>query len=250
MYKLDLISPEGARLNLIADGAPGGIFVESDTIEALTGAFEDKPIQVIGEPGQVVDFRDRVVSPITGTIGVVVWDPTLWKGFRRAWSVWDNSVLELIIDARTYRLPCRLQNSFAFPASIPKRGDRISVPVISDRPGAWLVAGAGTSKVTVTNKGDIPISPEIVWNGAGGAVVLPSGATFTLPAVTSPHRLPLARSNSGRVLDANGNPDPALTKKTAAVAELVPRNATRIYTLPTGAKLMWDTGYFDPFREV
>lgn len=250
MYVLDLISPGGVELNLISDGAPGGLAVEAGGVEGLTGMFQDTPVQAVGEPGQFVNFSDRVVNPITGSLTVRVLDPEQWGAFRRAWSVWDTSILRLTIDGTVFRLPCRLQSSFSFPASIPKRNDAVQVPIISDRPGAWLVAYSGAGLVTVTNSGDIPVSPVIAWNGAGGKVTLPSGAYFTLPAVTSEHTLPMARSNSGRVLDATGAPVASLTRAVGAVGERVPRGAQLLYSLPPGARLDWDVGYFDPFREV
>lgn len=249
-YQLELITPRGEKINLINDGDPGPIAVEAGTIEGLTGVFEDSPVETVGASGQSVDFRDRKIKPITGVLGVVVQDPEYWHSFRKAFSVWEYSMLILSLPNARYRLPVRLESSFAFPASIPKRGDRVTVPVISDEPGAWLLSVDGQDTVTVTNYGDIPVWPKIVWEGAGGQVVLPSGAHFTLPEVDELHELSLSRQNSGFVRDKSGAVDRALTKQVGAVGECVPRGKERTYQLPDGVRLLWDVGLLDPFREV
>ncbi|HAT1360258.1 MULTISPECIES: hypothetical protein [Corynebacterium] len=249
LYELDLVSPEGTTFNLIADGAPGPIAVEAGTIESLVGTFEDNPKQAVGIPGQIINFEDRVVSPLTGSIGFVIEDPESWHKFRRAWSTWEYSWLVLSIGGAKFRLAARLQAAFAFPSSIPKRGDRVVVDMISDSPGAWTVPVASEGSVTVTNYGDVPVWPEIVWDGPGGEVILPSGATFTLPAVDELHRLPLARSNSGRIFNAADEYDRDMSRKVGAVGEMVPRGKERVYTIPDGARLEWEIGVFDPFAK-
>lgn len=247
-YELDLVSPTGETFNLIADGEPGPIGVEAGTVEGLTGSFEDHPVQAVGVPGQIIDFRDRVITPMTGSLGVVVQSSEDWHDFRRAWSTWEYSWLVLSIGGARYRLAVRLPAAFKFPAAIPKCGDRVKVDVIADSPGVWTVPLSGEGTVTVTNYGDVPIWPEIVWEGAGGDVTLPSGASFTLPAVKEEHRVPLARSNSGRIFRGDEY-DRILTRKAGVVGESVPRGEERDFTVPPGARLVWEIGVFDPFEK-
>ena len=154
----------------------------------------------------------------------------------------------LSIGGARYRLAVRLPAAFKFPAAIPKRGDRVRVDVIADSPGVWTVPLSGEGNVTVTNYGDVPIWPEIVWEGAGGEVTLPSGARFILPVVSEEHRLPLARNNSGRIFRGDEY-DRELTRRVGAVGESVPRAEERDFIVPPGARLVWEIGVFDPFEK-
>ncbi|MDK7213395.1 hypothetical protein [Corynebacterium pyruviciproducens] len=243
---LDYIAPTGDVLPLITTGAPGNLAVPAAALDGFTPTIEDHTVAPLGEPGASPLFAERTIGPMTGTLPIRCATVTAWHTLRRAFSTWDPGTLKLTIDKTVYLLRVRLTQPLPFPAATPTPGTVVPVPLISDRPGAWGAPESGQGTVTVTNWGDIPISPEILWNGPGGTVTLPSGATFILPAVTTPHRLPLARSNSGRIIGPDG-PNPTLTRQAAAAPEIVPRGTTRKYTLPTGARAYWEVAVFDPF---
>lgn len=240
MYSLEYVSPTGEAFELLARGS--GVRIEMDTLDGLVGSFEDSGVESAGEPGQRASFLDRVFKPIEGSFTVVVDDPDAWHGWYSAWSTSREGVLVLRRGGRVFRLPACLAAPLPFPGSRPRRGSRIAVNVIG-RGGCWLEEYSGTGSVTVTNYGDVPVWPVIVWDGAGGAVVLPSGAIFTLPAVTGQHVLPLRRSNSGRVWHDGAKTD----VRVDAVAESVPPGDSRSFIVPPGTSLTWSVGVLNPW---
>lgn len=131
----------------------------------------------------------------------------------------------------------------------PKHGSTVDVSLVSDgdHGGLWSRSHQSDKKsVTVTNLGDVPVWPTVEWEGSGGVVMLPSGATLDLPAVDRPHFLPLARHKAGKVTSDRGF-EPEITKKIGAVGEQVPVGESRKFSLPGGAKLHWREGVLDPW---
>lgn len=239
MYSLEYVSPGGVSFDLFDRGR---VRVEADTIGGLVGQFEDTGVQVVGESGHSVFFGDRVVAPLEGSFTVVVRDPSAWREFYRAWSTRVQGSLILGFGGHRLLLRCRLAVPLPFPASVPRRGARVEVSVIGDS-GVWVESFTGTGLVTVTNFGDIPVWPEIVWSGSGGSVVLPSGAGFMLPAVDGESVLPLRRSNSGRVWQGG-----ELTGvRVDCFCESVPVGESRDFRVPAGARLSWDVGVLNPW---
>jgi hypothetical protein len=126
----------------------------------------------------------------------------------------------------------------------------LSIPLAIDT-GYWETGPFRKSgNVTVTNSGQVYIWPEIVWEGAGGKVTLPSGAEFTLPAVDSTRRLHLDPQRSHQVLNGLGVRDDDLWRRIRGqiISEGVPPGQSRQYTLPDGAFLEWRIGVLDPWR--
>lgn len=235
------VSPDGNSYELLNGGA-GTPFIEYDTLSGLVGVFEDTPIESVGVPGARVDFRDRVVKQLEGSFTLVVFDAEQWEQARRDFSPRRHGTLVLESEER-FELPVRCSTVLPPPGVVPEAGQRLEVALISDA-GVWECSLSSTlNSVTVTNWGDVPVWPEIVWNGAGGPVTLPSGAKFTLPAVTSEHRLPLARNASGKAV----NTSTGATLATDAVGESIPVDETRTFITPTSARLNWKIGVLDPW---
>ena len=245
--RLRYVSPDGFELFEGLSGRTSGPFIEQGTLTGFVGVFEDTDVQVPGVPGAFVDGRDRVVQPLTGSFAVVVHSLDEWQKVRRGFSTSRVGELVLTHGTREYRLPVRLAEVPQSPGDVPRSGSRVEVQLRGDG-GVWLeTRSATTASVTLRNDGDVPVSPTVVWSGAGGVVTLPSGARFTLPAVTGEHRLSLAPENSGRVLTPAGKHNPALSDQVGAVGERVPVRASRRFAVPEGARLEWELGRFDPW---
>ena len=239
-YSLKYVSPTGAEYEFL-DGSDGGPFVEIDTLAGFVGIFEDTPVQSVGVPGAVVDFRDRVVQQMTGSFTLVVYSREQWEKVRRDFSTREYGTL-ILDSGRRFELPVRLAESLPTPGHVPASGSRIEVSMIADG-GVWLSRASGEGAVTVTNYGDVPIWPEIVWEGANQSVVLPSGVSFPLPQVSGEYRLPLDRRASGKATSESAG----AVVKTDAVGEMVPVGATRQYTVTSGTRVEWAVGVFDPW---
>lgn len=240
-YSLKYVSPTGHEYEFL-DGSDGEPFVEMDTLSGFVGVFEDTPVQSVGVPGAVVDFRDRVVQQMTGAFTLVVFSRGQWEQARRDFSTREYGTLILDNDG-LFELPVRLSESLPTPGHVPSVGSRIEVSMISDA-GVWESVVSGFGTVEVTNWGEVPIWPTVVWSGAGGDVVLPSGVGFRLPQVSAEHRLSLDRRASGKAV----NSLTGAKVNTDAVGEMVPVGQSRSYTLPSGVKLEWRVGVFDPWN--
>ena len=240
-YSLKYVSPTGTEYEFL-NGSDGEPFVEFDTLSGFVGVFEDTPVQSVGVPGAVVDFRDRVVQQMSGSFTLVVFSRGQWEQARRDFSTREYGTLILDNDG-LFELPVRLAESLPTPGHVPEAGKRLEVSMIADA-GVWLSRASATNKVSVTNWGDVPVWPEIVWKGANQSVVLPSGAGFPLPRVDGEYRLPLDRRASGKATsESTGD-----VVKTDAVGEMVPVGATRQYTVTGGARVEWSVGVFDPWN--
>lgn len=240
-YSLKYVSSTGHEYEFL-DGSDGEPFVEMDTFSGFVGVFEDTPVQSVGVPGAVVDFRDRVVQQMTGAFTLVVFDRGQWEKVRRDFSTREYGTLILESDRR-FELPVRLAESLPTPGHVPSVGSRLEVSMVADT-GVWLSRASATNSVSVTNWGDVPVWPEIVWKGNNQSVVLPSGVGFPLPYVMGTHRLPLDRRASGKAVGEESSS----VVKTDAVGEMVPVGATRQYTVTSGARVEWSVGVLDPWN--
>ncbi|HFB4872561.1 TPA: hypothetical protein ACE8AD_002070 [Neisseria gonorrhoeae] len=240
-YSLSYLSPTGNEYEFL-QGSDGGPFIELDTLTGFVAQFEDMPVSSVGLPGATVDIRDRVIHQMEGSFTLVVFSHEQWRQVRRDFSTREEGTL-ILDDGNRLELPCRLAASLPTPGRIPKVGARLEVSMIADG-GVWESATSASGRVEVTNWGDVPIWPSVVWSGDVGDVVLPSGVEFRLPSVSGEHRLPLDRRASGKAVNL-------LTGErinTDAVSEMVPVNQSRVYTVPSGARLEWRVGLFDPWN--
>lgn len=240
-YSLKYVSPTGTEYEFL-DGSDGEPFVEMDTLSGFVGVFEDTPVQSVGVPGAVVDFRDRVVQQMPGSFTLVVFSRGQWEQVRRDFSTREYGTL-ILDSGRRFELPVRLAESLPTPGHVPAVGSRLEVSMIADT-GVWLSRASATNNVSVTNWGDVPVWPEIVWEGSNQSVVLPSGVGFPLPRVSGAYRLPLARRASGKATSESAGE----VVKTDAVGEMVPVGATREYSVTSGARVEWSVGVLDPWN--
>lgn len=240
-YSLKYVSPGGHEYEFL-DGSDGEPFVEMDTLTGFVGVFEDTPVQSVGVPGAVVDFRDRVVQQMAGAFTLVVFSREQWEQVRRDFSTREYGTLVLDNDG-LFELPVRLSESLPTPGHVPAVGSRLEVSMIADT-GVWLSRASSTNSVSVTNWGDVPVWPEIVWKGSNQSVVLPSGVGFPLPRVSGEYRLPLDRRASGKATSESTGE----VVKTDAVGEMVPVGATREYRVTSGARVEWSVGVLDPWN--
>ncbi|OFT64092.1 MULTISPECIES: hypothetical protein [Corynebacterium] len=243
-YSMRYIAPGGQVYNLLRGGRSGA-FIDMGTLTGFVGEFEDAPVKTVGVAGVMVDFRDRVVNQMTGSFTLVVFSREEWVQARRDFSTRQYGTLILEGESR-YVLRVRSSVSLPAPGSVPRSGTRIELSLVSDD-GVWVSeVSEPDSVVTVTNWGDVPVWPRIVWDGAGGSVILPSGAELHLPAVDKQHTLHLERRESGRVYTRDGVAK-EVTRKVDAVGECVPVGESRTFTIPEGARLDWEIGVFDPW---
>lgn len=237
--ELRYIAPGGTEYQLLA-GSDGGPFIAAESLTGLVGVFEDTPVSVVGVPGGRVDFRDRVVKPMEGGFQLVVFSTQQWRQARRDFSTRQPGLL-MLTGEHQFELPVRLSAPLPAPSTVPSAGTALEVALIADG-GVWLSSAKGTGAVTVTNWGDAPVWPKVVFSGVG-KVVLPSGAQVSLPAVTGEHVLDLSRGGTGAAVNVtSGSRVPV-----DAVAEMVPVGATRTFHTEGPARLEWKIGVFDPW---
>lgn len=131
--------------------------------------------------------------------------------------------------------------------------EELSVDVVSDGGLWWVHRKSQNNIVTVTNMGQVEVWVEIVWNGAGGAVTCPSGASFTLPTVNGEHRLFLDPDYSCEVVNTSTG-ERNQTAMDALIAagvfpEAVPNDGKEYtFTIPSTARLEWKIGVLSPWR--
>lgn len=161
------------------------------------------------------------------------------RRFRRGWSSATRErpcVIQIESDHPLSPLVFELVVDGVLPGSSVdmrrRSSESMSVPVVCFEGLAQSGVTTGTGVVTVTNKGDVPVCPKIRYSGAGGPVVGPSGARFTLPA-----------SSSETVVDL----DPMVLRLEGAFSESVPPGESGTWTLPKGARLEWRMGVADPW---
>lgn len=243
-YSIRYVSPEEDFV--LESGLDGDCFIEADSLTGFTSQFEEEGVSVVGAPGVVMDFRDRKVLPMEGSFTLVVRDVSAWPRIRRAFSSHRAGQLE-VVGSQRFVLPVRLAASLPSPESRPVVGSRVEVLLRSDG-GVWVAPVVSPdSDVIVTNWGDVPVWGRVMWDGPGGRVTLPSGVSFTLPAVKGEHTLYLDRKRAGEVHGPDGY-DRELTRRVDAVSEMVPVGEQRRFKVPVGARLAWDVGVFDPWR--
>lgn len=242
-YSLRYRAPTGAEYQLL-EGSDGTPFIEVDTLSGFVGTYTDNPVVVPGEPGAALLLADRTVAPMEGSFTLVLFTFDQWVKAHADFSTRAPGTLLLRRDSGAeYQVAMQLAASLPAPGAVPRQGARIELSAVCYA-GVWSrhYTAAGSS-VSIANGGDVPIWPTLVWSGSGGTVRLPSGASFTLPAVTAEHRLPLRRSNSARVWV--GDTRAAVTVD--AVGEMIPVDETRLFGLPAGAHLEWEEGVLNPW---
>lgn len=255
-YELHWIDHTGVQWDITSVGWSAGI--RAGGIEGLVGQATDVAVTTPGWHGQVVPSQQ--IEPLTGTLRFAVRADghrsadDVAAGLRQSFHHRVPGMLVLqIAGVGTYSTGLRLNGFIPPPTQDPSEDEiilGIDVPVVGDEGCWWADALTGTGMVTVTNPGDVPVRAQIRWQGQGGEVTLPSGATFTLPSATQRRTLLLSAAESMAVLTDSGNLDDSLWKQLRGVAlpEIVPPGEARTFALPTGATLQWQEGVLNPWR--
>lgn len=254
-YAVAMRDFKNTRWDFTGDWAAG---IKSGGVDGLVGSIADVTAAPLSGVGQVV--LSQRVQPIQGAVtfhcrasggrdaGQVAAD------LRAAFSPIIGRENTLVVGSPLgdAQARVRLSGPIADPVEDPSWDEMVlnlTVPLVADEGLWWLPEQSGTGNVTVTNRGDVPTWLKIRWNGAGGAVTLPSGARFTLPSVTTPRTLFLSRQHSLVVRDDKGAVDKALWKRLrSALPEQVMPGKTGRFILPAEATATWREGVLDPWR--
>lgn len=258
MYQLEYVSPAGERVDLTPAGrVTSGPFLLPDGVSGLVGQVEDRAITSVNVAGQVLD--GVVVSPFTGalTLGLVSSLDDIankWAWFRSLFPVGrvgKYGTLRVRRGGESWSCHVRASSVLAPPSTnlgVSRVVQDVTVDLVCDD-GFWSSRTFTSSGHTeITNAGDLPLWPSVVWSGAGASVTVPSGVSFTLPTPPSGSRVMLLDPHEsmavldGEVLDRDLWPVPG------AVAEGVPDGETRTFSTTGESSLMWQEKVFDPWR--
>lgn len=250
MYDVTYVSPDGVSFALTG----GQIEITEGGVDKLTGSVKERAYTAVGMPGQLLE--SHVIEPIRGSLTLVI-DSTPTKSaetlafaLRRAFSHHRPGQLAVTTPRGTARLRCRLDGTISDPTEVHSRssGLELRIPLVADE-GVWKVGPyVGTGLVTVSNFGDTITYLEFAWQGAGGDITLPSGATLKLPAVSERRRLLLNPADSCAIIDDTGTVDHTLWQQISYLPEGVPAGGQRTYRLPAGATATWYVSTLDPWR--
>lgn len=255
-YELTWIDHTGQEWALTTFDWVAGI--RAGGIQELVGEPEDVAISAPGWAGQVLDSQQ--FPAMRGTLRFAVRGDgnrsadDVWAGLRQSFhhKLYGTLILRV---PKMGRLSAKARRAGSIPPpSVDPTSEEVilgvDVPVVSDDGCWWLPAVTGTGVVTVTNNGDVPVWVKIRWQGDGGKVTVPSGASFDLPPAAKPRVLYLSAADSLVVLDEGGNVDQDLWKQVRGVAlpEMVPAGEARLFTVPDGAEIEYRVGVFDPWR--
>lgn len=254
-YAVAMRDYRGAQWDFTENWVAG---IKSGGVTGLVGTTSDVTAASLSGLGQVV--LSQRFEPIQGSVtfhcradegrdvGQVAAD------LRAAFSplIGRENVLTVVSPLGDAEAHVRLSGPIPDPVEDPSWDEmvlNVVVPVVADEGLWWLSEQTATSNVTVRNSGDVPVWLKIRWEGAGGQVVLPSGARFSLPAVSAPRTLFLSRVHSLAVRDDQGMIDDQLWRKLrSALPEMVMPGKTGVFSLPSGASAVWREGVLDPWR--
>lgn len=256
-YEVEWLDRAGRPWWLNRPARLGGVRLLDEGLE-LSGRVEDATVAAPGVPGHQVD--SQIVEAMTGSLSVMITRtagetiPELLSAFRAGWSTAPRAAGTLsVLSPRLGRLSARVRLAEALPApgrNSTSRGlQQLTVPIVADR-GLWTTPGLwGTGQTEVSNMGDTTIYPHVSWLGAGGDVVLPSGAVIELPPTGQERIVYLDPSQSGAVTDVQGQIDPVLWRQMRAgvLPEGIPPAEQRTVTVPHGAVLHWIQEVADPW---
>ncbi|WP_306592881.1 hypothetical protein [Corynebacterium striatum] len=252
-YEIRYVSPDGCAWELTGREWVAGI--KSGGIDGLVGDGDDVVVTRVGDVGQTLDYFQP--KPMTGSLmlylrggeGKTVGE--VWGELRQGFSRTRHGVLSVETQSQVLRALVRLSGPIPAPKDDPSSESvmkDVQIPLVADTCGWWTDLQYASNDVTVTNWGDLTVWPQIAWDGPGGEVILPSGAKFTLPAVSGKRTLSLDHGQAGLITDEHGAVDYALRKSMRGVLpEGVPAGETRQYKVPSGARLEWRIGVLSPW---
>lgn len=236
----------------------GPVGIPQGGLQGLGGKTRDVTVTPISGCGQKV--VDQLIEPIAGTlrfhcrangrsVGRVAAE------LRAAFSPLRSrqNTLRIATSNGAVSLSIRANGPVGDPVEDPGTRETVlglEIPIIADE-GVWWhdpTRSVGTS-CHVNNWGDVPIPVSLRWQGQGGRVTLPSGASLTLPQSSQPRRLTLSRNTSMMVTDDAGNRDEPLRKRISGLVPVtVQPGETALFTIPHTAELTWRVGVLNPWQ--
>lgn len=234
-----------------------GVFLEEGGISGLVGGLDTQPQPLITTSTR---FNDGVARPLELTLNLVAasstskWGqhgniPDIMAEFTRGCSPIDTGILRLEDDqlGTKWDLDATATCPGLQHPNHQSGAERFVLTLAAPR-GLWrsrYVMNGPT--ITVINTGDAVTHPKIRWAEDGGKVILPSGASFTLPTVQGWRTLNLDPATTNDVVDDDGTFDHETWRKIDILTEGVPRHETRTFTIPKEAELHWDIYSYTPW---
>lgn len=255
-YTIRYVSPAGEEWKISDSEWIAGL--KHAGISGLIGQRDARLLQAIGAPGNY--HAGHQIPGMTGELTVLVRagaDTTAldeWVRLRKAFNTDADNEGSLFIDSGDEELETRVRlNGYVsepeFDNTNADAVNDVKIPLAADS-GIYLgPLQTGTGRVSVTNDGDVPLTVELSWTGAGGFVLLPSGGGFELPPVTDTRIMRLNSKEGCVVTDALGVIDRPLWEqlRRKAMPEAVPVGVTRSFSVPTGVTVQWRKGVLDPW---
>lgn len=255
LFRVRYMAPSGVVWPLMAE-KHRGVFLEEGGLGSLFGRRPESVYQVVGRDGQrrkkagrLLGFSSNLNVVVTASGGRTVGE--VWSEWLESWPL-DQPGTLTVEGTRVLSTPVRLSDDAGL-GSFAEQPDesgfqKLSMPVVFDE-GCWSYAETGEGDVTITNTGDSVVVPRVVWSGAGGIVVAPSGATFVLPPVKTEHVLVVDPAES-YVVTAGGVVDRAVWVAVRGHARggPVPVGGSARWIVPGGARLDWKVGVINPWR--
>lgn len=252
--RISYISPDGRETPLTENGP---LFVLEDGFKTFVGQIARSEVSASGRPGvrpgALTIGAMKATLPVhihhvNGTVSV----QETWERWRADWSLTRDGVLrfEGTHPLGTLLLAVRLES---IPAGVGKdlrevESLTVDVPVYASD-GVFYTTPINTVGAVGNGAGHVPVYPSIVWEGAGGKVTAPSGATFVLPAVEERRQILLDPEESYVVLTPNREVDEALTETLwgEVFAEPTMPGESDTWILPAGAEMQYQVGVLDPW---
>lgn len=236
MFEVSLTAANGDVWVLTDSDVESAVTAPAGALRELVGRASYADVSVPGRSG-VIPGRARF-EPISQEVefylsnqGDTVAMEEVYASFRRAWP----AVITVDTGHPLGSLMLPVENR-GMPGTVvdPSKVDAVTVPVtVFNKDGLFRsMVQHGANSVTVTNAGVELVYPKIVYSGAGGEVVTPSGARFTLPD-----------DSSETVIDL----DPRNLRLPGAFPEGVIPGDTGVWSLPAGATLQWQLWIADPW---
>lgn len=250
--RITLGNLQGVGWDLTAPGAP--VYLVEDSVAGFVSTFQDTMLSVAGMPGGWANPLDRVIPPIEGEFSVVCETAAVARRFIESLTVADP----MRLDWGERYLIVWLSELPALPGSDYLGAREVKLKFVG-REGVWR--GPTENNVTVTNTGDVPVWPSIVWFGEC-EVTTPSGARFTLPDIPDSVLVLLTQPGESLAVVESTLPPGSISNfplpyqtrllpnvwrdvRRVALAECVPVGEVASWKLSRGS-LLWECCYFSP----
>lgn len=246
MLEATLYGANGKQWLLTGTESTSSVLSPMEALTTLSGTASRSDMALPGRSG-VIPGR-LVYGPIETELEFYLHAETgeemerVYREFRQAWNLWDPDVA--VKPATVKILADHPLGAFFFDvwlsqplAGVPvdmrrRTSATVMVPVLSPKGLARSTPMSGTGTVEITNVGDTIVYPKLTYSGAGGVVVSPSGARFTLPAVADQTTVDL---------------DPQKLRLAGAFPEGVPPGGAGVWVLPSDVTATWEIRVADPW---